>query len=155
MEKLLLARAVELALENVRARSGGPFGAVITRAGAVIAEGINRVTLDCDPTAHAEIVAIREAARRLNSFELRKCVIYSSCEPCPMCLAAIYWARMEAIYFAASRDEAAEAGFDDRFLYAEIPKALGDRQILIERVQIPEALQPFEAWNQDHGKIHY
>ncbi len=115
----LLARAIALSVENV-ARGGGPFGAVIARNGEIIAEGQNAVTRTHDPTAHAEVVAIRAACARLETFTLAGCVLYTSCEPCPMCLAAAYWARVDAIYFAATQDDAARAGFDDAFLYNEL-----------------------------------
>ena len=118
-----MARALALSLENVRSGRGGPFGAVIVRGGEIIAEGVNSVTATNDPTAHAEMVAIREACRKLQSFELAECEIYTSCEPCPMCLGAIYWARPARVYFANSAADAAQAGFDDAFIYKELSLA--------------------------------
>ena len=115
----LMQRAIELSVQNVQ-QGGGPFGAVIARHGEVLAEGVNRVTANHDPTAHAEVQAIREAARRLGTFDLTGCDIYASCEPCPMCLGAIYWARLDHLYYAATQHDAAQAGFDDAFIYREL-----------------------------------
>jgi guanine deaminase len=149
-----LERAVALALANVEA-GGGPFGAVIVRDGRVIAEGVNRVTQVNDPTAHAEIVAIREACRALNRFQLDNCAIYASCEPCPMCLGAIYWARLDAVYFAATREDAASAGFDDSLIYKEMPLDPGERRIAMRRVALPDAAAPFRAWHNHAGRTPY
>ncbi len=149
-----LERAVALALANVEA-GGGPFGAVIVRDGRVIAEGVNRVTQVNDPTAHAEIVAIREACRALNRFQLDNCAIYASCEPCPMCLGAIYWARLDAVYFAATREDAASAGFDDSLIYKEMPLDPGERKIAMRRVALPDSTAPFLAWARHVGRIPY
>ena len=150
-----LRRAVALSAEKMRAGHGGPFGALIVKNGRIIAEGFNQVTSTNDPTAHAEVVAIREACRRLRSYSLEGCVIYSSCEPCPMCLSAIYWARVERIYFANTRSEAAEIGFDDDHIYREIPKDLGDRTVPIERIDLPEARAVFQEWRDKPDKIMY
>jgi tRNA(Arg) A34 adenosine deaminase TadA len=150
-----LERAVALALANVHQHSGGPFGALIVRAGEIIGEGVNQVTTSCDPTAHAEVMAIRAATQKLGNFNLTGCEIYTSCEPCPMCLGAIYWARLDRIYFAASRQDAAAAGFDDQFLYEEIAKDLPHRRLPIERLALPSARDPFTAWEQDAAKIRY
>lgn len=140
-----LARAIELAEANV-ARGGGPFGAVVVKDGQVIAEGANRVTSDHDPTAHAEIVAIREACRKLATHQLRGCDIYASCEPCPMCLGAIYWARPDQLVFAADRAMAAAAGFDDAFIYDEVPRPPEARSLPTRHQPHPSSMRPFQAW---------
>ncbi len=150
-----LERAVALAHENVTAHGGGPFGALIVRDGVVLAEGRNLVTASSDPTAHAEVVAIRAACKALGSFELRGSELYTSCEPCPMCMAAAYWARLDRVYFAASREDAAAAGFDDQFLYEEIAKPFAERRLRIERLDVNAPCAPFEAWNRDQSKIRY
>ncbi|MBL0158996.1 MAG: nucleoside deaminase [Bryobacterales bacterium] len=150
-----LRRAIALASDNATGGTGGPFGAVIVRDGAVLAEGANHVTTWHDPTAHAEVVAIREACRELGTHELRGCVIYASCEPCPMCLAAIYWARLDALYYAASRHDAADAGFDDSFLYAQIPLAEEARALPTARLLAEEAVRPFAIWRESVTKIPY
>ena len=155
MQNPFLLRAIQLARANVSNRTGGPFGAVVVKDGVIIGEGANHVTTLNDPTAHAEIVAIRTACRYLDSFELSGCEIYSSCEPCPMCLAAIYWSRASKIYFAASREDAASAGFDDEFLYRELARPFAGRSLPIERLPCKEANQLFEDWGNDLGKICY
>ncbi|WP_031496909.1 nucleoside deaminase [Bryobacter aggregatus] len=155
MQNPYLLRAIELALRNVNDRGGGPFGSVIVKSGEILAEGVNQVTTHHDPTAHAEVVAIRNACRKLETFELQGCDIYASCEPCPMCLAAIYWARIDRIYYAASRQDAALAGFDDEFLYREIALPPAERRIPIEQQHRDEALFVFENWGKDYGKIPY
>ena len=155
MQNPFLLRAIQLARLNIANRTGGPFGAVVVKDGVIVAEGANHVTTHNDPTAHAEIVAIRNACRELKSFELSGCEIYSSCEPCPMCLAAIYWSRASKIYFAASREDAARAGFDDEFLYRELALPLAGRSLPIERLACEEADQLFQAWGDDLGKIRY
>lgn len=155
MQNPFLLRAIELARINVSNRTGGPFGAVVVKDSVIIAEGANHVTTLNDPTAHAEIVAIRNACRALSSFELSGCEIYSSCEPCPMCLAAIYWSRASKIYFAASREDAASAGFDDEFLYRELALPIASRSLPILRLPCEEANQLFEDWRNDLGKIRY
>jgi len=149
-----LEKAIELAVQNV-GEGGGPFGAVIVREGEIIATGCNRVTGNNDPTAHAEIQAIREACRKLNTFSLRGCVLYSSCEPCPMCLSAIYWARLDRIYYAATHKDAARAGFDDSHIYQEVRKKPSERQLAIEQLKIARALDPFNAWDDQAEKIPY
>lgn len=150
-----LRRAIGLAADNAQGGRGGPFGAVIVRDGTVIADGANHVTTAHDPTAHAEVVAIREACRQMGTHELRGCVIYASCEPCPMCLAAIYWARLDALYYAASRHDAADAGFDDSFLYAQIPLAEEERALPTARLLAGEAVRPFAIWRESVTKIPY
>jgi guanine deaminase len=150
-----MARAIQLAIENVRLSRGGPFGAVIVTEGKIIAEGVNRVTSLNDPTAHAEIVAIREASNRLRRFDLSGCELYTSCEPCPMCFGAIYWARLDRIYFGSDASDAAEAGFADSFIYAEIAKLPADRTIPILQLMRTEALEAFRTWQQQPNKIAY
>jgi guanine deaminase len=150
-----MRRAIALAKENVRKRQGGPFGAVIVRGDQVIAEGANLVTTRNDPTAHAEVVAIRRACEALGHFELRDCALYTSCEPCPMCLGAIYWARIGKLYFACTREDAAEAGFDDRFIYDQIPLAPEDRNFPASRLLREEGLEAFRVWAESPDKIPY
>jgi tRNA(Arg) A34 adenosine deaminase TadA len=149
-----MRRAIALSCESV-AGNGGPFGAVIVRDGQVVAEGNNRVTSTNDPTAHAEIVAIRAACAALGRFDLRGCEIYTSCEPCPMCLAAIYWARLDRIFFGNDREAAALAGFDDEFLYREVAQPLPQRSFPIERLLGDEATAAFDAWAAKTDKLPY
>lgn len=149
-----LKLAIELAKENVK-NGGGPFGAVIVKDGEIIAKGTNRVTSNNDPTAHAEIVAIRQACEVLNDFQLIDCIIYSSCEPCPMCLGAIYWARPKKLVFAANKFDAAKAGFDDSMIYDEIKLPYGDRLLETVNLRIDESLQPFMLWVSENNKIIY
>lgn len=155
MHEEFLRRAIRLAAENAGQGRGGPFGAVIAAGGEVIAEGVNRVTADLDPTAHAEVVAIRAACRKLGRFDLRGAVIYSSCEPCPMCLGAIYWARLDALYYAAGREDAARAGFDDSFLYEQCALPEAQRALPCRRIALADAGQPFEAWLGSAHRIPY
>ena len=155
MRNPFLLRAIELAVLNIEERKGGPFGAVIVRDGTIIAEGTNLVTASLDPTAHAEVVAIRKACAVLQTFELTGCVVYTSCEPCPMCLAAIYWSRAEKVYFAAGREDAAAAGFDDEFLYRELSLPMGQRSLPMEQELREEAIAALDAWRNDNGKICY
>jgi guanine deaminase len=154
MENTYIRKAIELAFENVQ-HGGGPFAALIVRDGAVIATGVNQVTLSNDPTAHAEVVAIREACRVLAAFQLTDCDLYTSCEPCPMCLGAIYWARPARVFFAATREDAARAGFDDDFIYRELAAPHAARTIPALHVPDRTSLQPFEAWNTLPGKTVY
>jgi guanine deaminase len=147
--------AIELAKENVEKGNGGPFGAVIVKNGEVIATGSNSVTSQNDPTAHAEVTAIRNACKKLNSFQLDDCEIYSSCEPCPMCLGAIYWARPKALYFAADKNDAAKAGFDDSFIYKEIKLDYSKRHIITKQINIKDKLKPFEIWDVSSLKMEY
>jgi tRNA(Arg) A34 adenosine deaminase TadA len=148
-------RSVDLAVEKMLEGQGGPFGAVIVKDGKIIAEGFNRVTSTLDPTAHAEVVAIRNACEILKNFELKGCEIYSSCEPCPMCLGAIYWARLDKLYFASSREDAAKAGFDDSFIYKEVPLPLSQRAIPTSQIFVAEGARAFEAWAKNSQKILY
>jgi tRNA(Arg) A34 adenosine deaminase TadA len=150
-----LRRAVELAKENVASGAGGPFAALIVRDGEVIAEAANSVTTTNDPTAHGEVNAIRKACAVLGTFCLEGCEIYSSCEPCPMCLAAIYWARLGAIYYGCSQQDAAKAGFDDAFLYEEFRKSSGERKIPITQMLQDECWPPFAAWLATSSKVDY
>lgn len=149
-----LQRAVDLANRNV-GDGGGPFGALIVKDNRIIAGNGNRVTANLDPTAHAEIMTIREACRQLGDFQLPGCVLYTSCEPCPMCLGAIYWARLEAVYYACNRFDAAQAGFDDSLIYDEIPKQPMERSIGMHHIGLAEACSPFHAWNSLNTKIPY
>jgi guanine deaminase len=150
-----IARAIALSLENVQQGKGGPFGAVVVKDGQIIAEGANSVTATNDPSAHAEVVAIREACRKLKSFELKDCEIYTSSEPCPMCLGAIYWARPARVYFANSAAEAAKAGFDDAFIYEEIKRPFGERKIAMIQLAQDEAPAAFRVWQEQETKIRY
>ena len=147
--------AIALALENVQSNRGGPFGALIARNGKIIAEGSNRVTSTNDPTAHAEMVAIREACTHLGTFQLTGCEIYASCEPCPMCLAAIYWARLDRIYFAGTGSDAAKVGFDDSLIYRVMAKPQAQRKIPMIQLMHEESLAPFRAWERKPDKISY
>ncbi len=155
MNDLFMARAIELAAENVRSGQGGPFGAVIVKDDAILAEAANRVTLTNDPTAHAEVLAIREACHKLGVFELKDCELYSSCEPCPMCLGAIYWARLSRVYFGSLAADASQAGFDDSFIYREIAQPHPDRGIPMIQMMREEALAAFRAWREKSDKIRY
>jgi guanine deaminase len=155
LEEKFMRRAIVLALENVRSGAGGPFAALIVKDGAVIAEGTNRVTSINDPTAHAEIVAIREACRVLQNFQLQACELYSSCEPCPMCLGAIYWARPARIFYAATGAEAAAAGFNDKFIYDEMKRPTGQRRIPTTQILHEESQAIFAAWAAQQNKQSY
>lgn len=155
MHEDFMRHALRLATGNVRLDGGGPFGAVIVRNGKVIGEGVNRVTASHDPTAHAEIVAIRDACHTLKRFDLRGAVIYSSCEPCPMCLAAIYWARLDALYYAATRHDAARAGFDDELLYDQLALPPGERSLPCHHLLSDESAEPFRLWQALAGKTPY
>lgn len=152
----LMRRAIELAQAGVDSNAGGPFGCVIAREGRIIAEGVNRVTSANDPTAHAEVVAIRDACQNLSTFQLDGCVIYTSCEPCPMCLGAIYWARPQRIVIACDRHDAAAAGFDDAFIYEELCGTdLASRRLPFETMLRDEGLKVFENWIAKPDKIEY
>ncbi|HEX8711658.1 MAG TPA: nucleoside deaminase [Terracidiphilus sp.] len=151
----LMRRAIALATENVVSGKGGPFGALVVRNGEIVSEGANRVTATCDPTAHAEVTAIRAAARLLNTFTLAGCELYTSCEPCPMCLAAAHWARIDAVYYAAGAADAARAGFDDAFLYGEFRKDPAARALPETQLLRDEAWASFSAWLASPTKIPY
>jgi tRNA(Arg) A34 adenosine deaminase TadA len=150
-----MARAIQLAIENVQAGRGGPFAALVVKDGKILAEAANRVTSTNDPTAHAEILAIREACRKLGHFELTGCEIYATCEPCPMCLGAIYWARPAKIYFANLATDAAKIGFDDSLIYREIRRPIAKRRIPMIRLMREEALEAFRAWESQKDKTPY
>lgn len=149
-----MREAIALSIENVH-NNGGPFGAVIVKNGEIIARGVNRVTANNDPTAHAEISAIRAAAAKLNTFDLSGCEIFSSCEPCPMCLGAIYWARLDKIYYGNTKTDAALIGFDDSFIYEELDKSFDKRSITTVQLLKNEAVKGFRAWEQKADKTEY
>ena len=149
-----MAKAIELSINSANT-IGGPFGSVIVKDNKIIAEGSNKVTSSSDPTAHGEIVAIREACKRLNTFDLSGCEIYTSCEPCPMCLSAIYWSRLDKIYYANTREDAKKIDFDDSFIYLEIPKKIDDRKIKMTQMLRDDALKAFEIWDKKVDKIKY
>ncbi|MCC4771916.1 nucleoside deaminase [Methanosarcina sp. DH2] len=153
-DSLFIRRAIELSLESIK-RGGGPFGAVITKNGDIVSESCNQVTVLNDPTAHAEIGAIRQAARKLNTFDLSGCNIYISCEPCPMCFGAIYWARIDKVFFANTRSDAENIGFDDSFIYEEISRPLQERKIEFKQLLREEALEAFRAWEESENKVEY
>ncbi|HTR27879.1 MAG TPA: nucleoside deaminase [Puia sp.] len=150
-----LRQAIELARQGVEAGRGGPFGCVIVRDGEVVGMGCNGVTSTNDPTAHAEIVAIRDACKRLGHFQLTDCVVYASCEPCPMCLGAIYWARPKRVVYAATRQQAAAAGFDDAFIYRELDVPERERKIIFEQLPEKEAEEVFDLWRERGGRSLY
>ena len=150
----LMREAIRLSEDNVR-NGGGPFGAVIARNGKIIARGTNRVTSDCDPTAHAEVNAIRNAAKVLGTFDLGGCEIFSSCEPCPMCLGAIYWAHLDKLYYGNDKQDAASIGFDDAFIYKELDLKPEDRALKTERMMPEEAIAAFRQWMAKEDKIKY
>jgi tRNA(Arg) A34 adenosine deaminase TadA len=147
--------AISIAQKGMQTNEGGPFGCVIVKEGKIIGRGNNKVTSSNDPTAHAEIIAIREACKKLNDFQLEGCIIYTSCEPCPMCLGAIYWARPDKVYFGCNKNDAAEAGFDDDFIYKEIPLSFNKRTIPFEQCSREFALKIFQKWNDKEDKTEY
>ena len=154
MNKNFMKRAIEISIENVN-KGGGPFGSIIAKDNKIIAEGSNKVTLSNDPTAHGEIVAIRDACRKLNTFTLKGCELYSSCEPCPMCLSAIYWARIDKIYYANTREDAQKIDFDDSLIYSEFKKSINERKIPMIQMMRNEALKAFELWDKKTDKVKY
>ncbi len=154
MKNEFMKRAIELS-ENSANSSGGPFGSVTVKDEKIISEGSNRFTLTNDPTAHAEIVAIRQACKKLNTFNLSGCDIYTSCEPCPMCLSAIYWSHIDNIYYANTREDAKKINFDDSMIYSEFSKKIEDRKIPIKQLLRDEALKAFEIWDKKKDKIEY
>ena len=153
-EKFLLM-AINLAKKSAKSGKGGPFGAVIVKNGRVVAKAHNTVVPNNDPTAHAEVNAIRAACKKLKNFELKDCIIYASAEPCPMCLGAIYWARPKALYYAADKKLAAKAGFDDSFIYKEIALPKNKRKIKIVKIDLEQDREPFEAWSKNTNKTEY
>jgi len=150
-----MEKAVKLSIRHMRNGKGGPFGAVVVKNGEIIAEGYNQVSTANDPTAHAEIVAIREACRKLNSFQLTGCEIYTTCEPCPMCLGAIYWARPDKIYYSNTKSQAAAIGFDDGLIYSEINLPPESRKIPMERLIHQKAINAFNEWEEKKDRIDY
>jgi len=155
MDNSFMARAIQLSVDNVLSTQGGPFGAVIVKDGTIVAEGVNHVTSRKDPTAHAEVVAIRKACTKLGTFQLKDCEIYTSCEPCPMCLGAIYWARLARVYFGNIAADASAIGFDDSFIYREIAQPFRGRRIPMIQMMHEEALAAFRAWQEKSDKILY
>ena len=155
MKKIdFMKRAIELSIQNIK-NSGGPFGCIIVKENKIIAEGVNRVTFNNDPTAHAEIIAIRNACKKLNTFNLEKCELYTSCEPCPMCLSAIYWSHIDKIYYGNSRLDASKIGFDDDFIYNELNKDLSSRKIQMKQISQKEAKKAFLDWDKKIDKVEY
>ncbi len=154
-DERFMREAIRLAEEGLRSGDGGPFGCVVVRGGEIVGRGSNRVTSTNDPTAHAEIVAIREACRALGTFELSDCELYTSCEPCPMCLAAVYWARIPRLYFANTREDAAAIGFDDDFIYREIPLPIAGRRLEMRPLLRDEAQSGFREWAAKPDKVEY
>lgn len=154
-DKDFMARAIQLAEKGMENGSGGPFGAVVVKDGKIVGEGYNNVLSKNDPTAHAEILAIREACKNLNRFQLEDCTIYTSCEPCPMCLGAIYWARLQKVFYACTQEDAAAIAFDDQHLYEELEKDPDDRKIKFESLMRNEALPLFKKWKQKPDKTPY
>ena len=150
-----MRKAIELSIKNVKKNLGGPFGAIVVKDGEIVATGTNGVTTDNDPTAHAEIVAIRNACKKLNSFQLDDCEIYTSCEPCPMCMGAIYWARPKAVYFGNTKADAAKIGFDDQFIYEELDLPMPKRNLQMSQILGEEAIVAFELWEKNSEKIDY
>jgi guanine deaminase len=154
-DESFMREAIRLSFETMRSNTGGPFGAVVVKDGKIIARGFNRVLETNDPTAHAEVVAIREACKALNDFQLSGCTIYTSCEPCPMCLAAIYWARPDKVYFGNTKKDAADIEFDDQFIYDEIERAFSERKIPMMPLLRDEALKAFEEWYKKLDRKKY
>lgn len=154
-DEYFMRRAISLAQKGIDSNSGGPFGAVVVKEGEIVGEGCNQVTSTNDPTAHAEVVAIRNACKNLDSFQLDGCILYTSCEPCPMCLGAIYWARPSKIFYAATHIDAANIGFDDQFIYEEIEREARDRQIKIVNLLREEGLKIFKNWENKADKTEY
>jgi tRNA(Arg) A34 adenosine deaminase TadA len=150
-----MKEAIQLANRNVRETKGGPFGAIVVKDGEIVGKGFNTVTETNDPTAHAEINAIRDACKNLGTFELDGCIIYSSCEPCPMCLGAIYWARPAKLYYGGSKEDAARAGFADAFIYEEIEKPTKERKLPTQQIMRDDALISFKMWELSDNKIEY
>jgi guanine deaminase len=155
MKETLMRAAIRLSLSKMRANCGGPFGAVVVRKGDIVGRGWNRVTSTNDPTAHAEVVAIRDACKRLKTFQLADCELYTSCEPCPMCLSAIYWARLKKIYYANTRQDAARIQFDDALIYREVSRPISKRLIPMKQLLRGEALEVFKEWQAKGDKVGY
>ncbi|MFK8008566.1 MAG: nucleoside deaminase [Saprospiraceae bacterium] len=153
--KYFMQRAIDISRKGMESNDGGPFGAVIVKDGKIIAEGNNRVTSSNDPTAHAEVVAIRNACQELDTFQLDGCIIYTSCEPCPMCLGAIYWARPDKMFYACTKEDAARIGFDDDFIYKELNLNIQDRSIKTEQMMNAEGNEVFKLWESKEDKTEY
>ncbi len=153
-DEKFMQKAIDLAIENVK-NGGGPFGAVIVKDGKVISTGVNRVTANNDPTAHAEVSAIREACTKLQTFDLEGCTIYTSCEPCPMCLGAIYWAHISHVFCGCTKQDAEDINFGDAFIYRELDKPYNERELRMQFIMHAEALAPFRAWMEKEDKIEY
>ncbi|MFY8091260.1 MAG: nucleoside deaminase [Chitinophagaceae bacterium] len=154
-ENEFMKEAIQLSIENVTQGKGGPFGAVVVKDGKIIARGANSVTTNNDPTAHAEVMAIREACKILNTFQLTGCEIYTSCEPCPMCLGAIYWARPDKLFYANTKQDAAAIEFDDNFIYDEIAKPIHQRKLFTQQLMREQALEAFNKWSESQIKMEY
>jgi len=154
-QEKFMREAIRLSIENVNFGNGGPFGAVIVKDNKIIARGVNKVTSDNDPTAHAEVVAIRNACKELGTFQLDGCEIYTSCEPCPMCLGAIYWARPDKMYYANTKQDAADIDFDDDFIYQELALPYGERKLKTIQLLRDEAIEAFNLWKDSNNKIEY
>ena len=154
-DKKFMLKAIEYAQNGMDTNEGGPFGAVIVKDGKIVGRGNNKVTSTNDPTAHAEVVAIRDACKNLNTFQLDDCVIYTSCEPCPMCLGAIYWAGLDQLYFANTKEDAAKIQFDDQFIYEEIEKPYSERKLITKQIMRNEAIKAFRDWEDLESKIRY
>jgi len=150
-----MRKTIRISIANVEKQKGGPFGAIVVKDGKIIARGSNQVTANNDPTAHAEVVAIRKACKALKTFQLTGCEIYTSCEPCPMCLGAIYWARPDKLYYANSKEDAAAIQFDDKFIYEEIAKPVSERKLFTQQILREKALEAFEKWKASANKIEY
>ena len=155
MNQKFMREAIRISLAKMRANCGGPFGAVVVRQGKIIGRGWNQVTSTNDPTAHAEVTAIRAACRRLKTFQLDDCELYTSCEPCPMCLSAIYWARFRKVYYGNTREDAAKIAFDDDFIYREVARPISKRKIPMEQLLRGEALTAFNEWRNKADKVSY
>ncbi|MFB5285030.1 nucleoside deaminase [Peribacillus sp. Hz7] len=155
MDVKFMDMAVQLAKDNVLAKGGGPFGAVIVKDGKIIGKGCNNVTTTNDPTAHAEVQAIRDACKNLNSFQLDDCEVYTSCEPCPMCIGALYWARPKAVYYACTKEDAAAIGFDDQFIYEELELPIHQRSLQMKKLDSPNYDLPFRTWETFSDKVEY
>ena len=154
MKNEFMKRAIELSIESVN-KGGGPFGCVIVKDEKIVSEGSNKVTSTNDPTAHGEIVAIREACKKINNFSLSGCELYSTCEPCPMCMSAIYWARIDNVYYANTRDDAKKIDFDDSLIYEQLTKSIKERKIQMTQLMRNEALKAFELWDKKTDKVKY
>lgn len=154
-KKEFMREAIRLSIHNVESGNGGPFGAVVVKNGEIIARGENNVTSTNDPTAHAEVTAIRRACEKLGTFQLDDCEIYTSCEPCPMCLGAIYWARPKAVYYGNTKQDAADINFDDQFIYEELERPIHERKLFTEQLLRDEAIEGFKKWKESTTKIEY